>query len=152
MENYSEWTKESIDKIVKDKDLLLLDNYIQWYKNNKNTEKSNNLNNLNNFNKMYSLDNLQHVYCIIHNDKYKEENHSDYIEILHYSDNCDNCDIFNYSSLIYGIIIFTVFFLLKYIIMSFFTKEEKKYTYEIKIPFSNDIINQLLENIHSSIR
>ena len=110
---YKVWNKKSIDSLLNitltNNTLKILDNYIQWYKKN-NNEKLN----------MYSIDNLKHIYCLIHNDLYYDDIQTDYIKILHYLDNKNT--IIDYSSFIIIIIIFLILFLIKCLIY-----QEQKY-------------------------
>jgi len=144
------WNKDSIDFLVSmfehkkyndlyNSNLVILDNYIKWYKNNSGIETSH---------KMYKLDHLKHIYCLIHNDMYSDDMHDDYITRLHELDyTMANSLLFNYDT--FGLImmsIFMIFVLCKHIFSLFINKkiEEKKYVFEFlcnipKIPEINTI-------------
>ena len=156
---FKDWDKTSINFLISifefekynsiyNPNLLLLDNYIKWYKKEYNEEIRQN---------MYKIENLEYIYCLINNKIYYNLK-EDYIKILNKIEEnpyyfyvlnkiIDLYD-FLYTNIGFGILFFII--IIKYIItyiFSFFKKEEKneqRHIFELKIPIPDNLINNPL--------
>ena len=154
------WDKDSINFLVSifefqkyseyyNINLMLLNDYISWYKKNNCHNPIHNQN-------MYNLKDLMNIYCIINEDIYHNV-HYNYVNILNknysysYNDLTSQFNILLNNNLFFLIIgtILTIFYIiLKYILffLPLKKREEKTHIYEIKIPLpDNFITNNLLK-------
>lgn len=151
--DFEDWTKDSINflasifefpkyKALYDVNIILLNDYIKWYKKINNTNKE-----------MYSLNILTMLYCLINRDLYHNENHN-YNNTLNNSkdivfsltdmlQNILNTNFFSFSS---GIFLTILYVIIKYILsfFSFEKREEKRHIFELKIPIPENLINNPL--------
>ena len=155
--NFSEWNKESIQLLTHvykyneynnfyESNLLLLDNYIRWYKksNKKPTD-------------MYALDKLICLSCLIKEDLFYEKNY-DYNSVLYSNVNSVNNlffkDIYDFFSndtfysFGFGLIIAIIYNVLKFLLQKEEYKEEqkekKKTEFQIPINIPDNIMNNPL--------
>lgn len=154
--DFNEWNKESIQLLISvykydkykkfyESNLLLLDNFIKWYKKNKIVD-------------MFSLDKLIQLSCIIKEDLLYEKNY-DYNFVLYNTvksfDNDTTELFFKYISyFIYNDTFYSLgtglFFVIIYSLIKYFSKkekEEKKLDFQIPIPeniMNNPLIKQFL--------
>ena len=180
--DFIKWNKDSIIFLVSifeykklnsfyDFNLILLNDYIKWYKNylntNNDTKKDTN-NDTNNDTKddkidMYKLELLTNIYSLIKDDIKNQQNYN-YEDILNENtkvnnipNNNSNLNLFeyflesfgitNYCNFTIGIIITLLYIIFKYIITFIFyekKKEEKKNIFELKIPIGDNLINNSL--------
>ena len=152
---FKDWDKTSINFLISifefekynniyNVNLLLLNNYIIWYKKTYNNENKEN---------MYKIENLEYIYCLINNQIYYNLT-DDYIKVLNnIEDNPYYFYILNKIKYIYdvsykniGFVILLLIIIIKYIISFFKNKEnnDKRYIFELKIPIPNDLINNPL--------
>jgi hypothetical protein len=154
------WDKDSINFLVSifefekygeyyNINLMLLNDYIIWYKKNNCQNAIHNQN-------MYTLKELMNIYCIINEDIYHNV-HYNYINILNKNKNYNYiCDDFtsqfnilinnNLFFMIVGTMLTIFYIILRYILffIPFKKNEEKKNIYEIKIPLPDNFINNNL--------
>ena len=156
---FKDWDKTSINFLISifefekynsiyNVNLLLLNDYIRWYKKTYNGENNE---------KMYKIENLEYIYCLINSQIYYGLT-EDYIKILnkieenpYYYNILDKIkyiyDIF-YTNI--GFVILFCIIIIKYIITNiyiFLKKEEKieqRHIFEIKIPIPDNLINNPL--------
>lgn len=167
--NFENWTKDSINFLASifeypkynsfyDVNIMLLDDYIKWYKKTDNSKKINN-------NDTYPLNTLMLLYCLINRDVYHNE-HYNYNNTLNNSkeivysltdmlQNILNTNFFSFSS---GLFLTILYIIIKYILsfFSFKKREEKRHIFELKIPLPENLINNplvkmLLGNTFNSI-
>jgi hypothetical protein len=163
------WDKESIDFLLSifenekynmfyNVNLMLLNDYIQWYSKNNNINDNVN-NNINEKCNHYSLENLKYIYCLVNEDIYNNV-HYDYIKTLNNLENKVNglykFTLFenllnilndkNFCSLTIGIIATIIYIIFNFIIKIFTLekKNEKRHIFEIKIPIPDNLINNSL--------
>ena len=155
------WDKESIDFLLSifenekynmfyNVNLMLLNDYIQWYSKNDNVnEKCNN----------YSLENLKYIYCLVNEDIFNNV-HYNYIKTLNNLENkviesykftlfenlLNILNDKNFCSLTIGIIATIIYIIFNFIIKIFTLekKNEKRHIFEIKIPIPDNLINNSL--------
>jgi hypothetical protein len=154
------WDKDSINFLVSifefekygeyyNINLMLLNDYIIWYKKNNCQNAIHNQN-------MYTVKELMNIYCIINEDIYHNV-HYNYINILNKNKNYNYiCDDFtsqfnilinnNLFFMIVGTMLTIFYIILRYILffIPFKKNEEKKNIYEIKIPIPDNFINNNL--------
>jgi hypothetical protein len=166
---FKNWNKESINFLASiynsskyhelyDLNLILLDDYISWYKKN------------NNVTEQYSLEKLIDLYCLINTNIYKNI-YIDYKDFLmnkidnntenrtdnstnnstnNSTDNSTDNKTDNKKETVWDLsffIIFALLFLILKCISSFIfmeKKEEKKHIFEIKLPIPDNLLNNPL--------
>jgi len=156
---FKDWDKRSINFLISifefekyntiyNVNLLLLDNYIKWYKKEKNKEKNE---------KMYKIENLEYIYILINNKIYYGLT-EDYIKILnkiednHYYFYILNkiIDLYDFFYTNIGFLVLLIIISIKYIITTIYTffnnkeNNEKRYIFELKIPIPDNLMNNPL--------
>jgi len=123
---FKNWNKSSINFLISifefekynhlyNINLMLLDNYIKWYKKEYNGENNE---------IMYKIENLEYIYCLINNEMYYNIK-DNYIKILtKIEDNQSYFYILNKIKYLYdifytncGLVIFIIIIIIKYIII-----------------------------------
>ena len=149
---FDEWNKESIifltyiykfPKYNKfyDANLILLDNYIKWYKIKENNHCVKN--------NMYNINKLIKLYIMIKEDTYNDLNY-DYAYFLNDSDkNNIICDLYYYlfnekfCSLSFGLMVAIIYIIIKFLynLINIPIKENDRNIHEFKIPIPENILN-----------
>jgi hypothetical protein len=152
------WDKESINFLISifefEKysefyhiNLMLLNDYINWYKKNTCQNEIHNQN-------MYHIKDLMNIYCIINEDIYYNV-HYNYVNILNKNYNYSYNNLTtqfttlinsNLFFMIIGTMLTIFYIILKYILyfVPFKKREEKRHIYEIKIPIPDNFLNNTL--------
>jgi hypothetical protein len=152
------WDKESINFLISifefekysefyQINLMLLNDYINWYKKNICQNEIHNQN-------MYHIKDLMNIYCIINEDIYYNV-HYNYVNILNKNYNYSYNNLTtqfttlinsNLFFMIIGTMLTIFYIILKYILyfIPFKKREEKRHIYEIKIPIPDNFINNNL--------
>jgi hypothetical protein len=141
--NFSKWNKESICLLISifenskykelyDLNLILFDDYINWYK--KNTYISD----------QYSLEKLIDLYCLIKTNTYKNI----YISYDKFLENKEEDSKINsfWDIYFYAIFAIIIIFVKFFTYLMFYRKkeEEKNKIFELQIPIPQDILNNPL--------